>query len=71
MSFHLHEKFNHTISFMKNQIKKLLFLATMALVMPSVIYAGNEYLQKGDYQDAYSLGNGKVHVKQLIFAEGT
>ncbi len=39
--------------------------------MTETAQADNVYLQKADYHDAYSSGNGKIHIKQLIFGQGS
>ncbi len=51
-------------------MKKFYFFTIVLLLVSTGIGASNTYLQKSDYQDAYSAGNGKIHIKQLIFAEG-
>ncbi len=46
-------------------------LVIMLLFGAVNIQAANVYLEQSYYQDAYSIGNGKIHFKQLIFAEGS
>ena len=54
---------------MKNWIQRMVLFAAVT-AMPLTYAHSNDYLEKGEYQDAYSMGNGKVHIKQLVFAEG-
>ena len=60
-------------------MKKLLLLATLLLLLPFALdlsplmarAAGKRYFENKDNYDAYVAGNGKIHVKVLIFAEGS
>ena len=58
---------------MKHIIRRVLLLVVMMLSI-SWAYAtpdnGSTYFENADNFDAYSMGNGKIHFKVLIFAEG-
>ena len=59
---------------MKHIIRKALPLVVMMLSIVGAAFAGEDngkvYFQKAENFDAYSMGNGKIHFKVLIFANG-
>ncbi len=52
-------------------MKHKLFLAIGALLMATSVLADNTWFEEARNFSAYSLGEGKVHVKVLVFAAGT
>ena len=56
-------------------LKGLCFLALSFCLMPFMAKAtpwyGKDYFEKDYNYSAYSLGSGRIHIKTLIFAEGT
>ena len=50
--------------------KRLFFLCVAMLVACGVTMADNTWFEEGRNFSAYSLGQGKVHVKVLVFARG-
>lgn len=59
---------------MKHIIRKALLLVVMMLSIVGAAFAGADngkvYFQKAENFDAYSMGNGKIHFKVLVFACG-
>jgi hypothetical protein len=58
-----------------HHLKALCLLALSFCLMPFVAKAtpwyGSDYFEKDYNYSAYSLGSGRIHIKTLIFAEGT
>ncbi len=48
-----------------------LVIATLLLCIPTVLFAAdaNVYFENSENYDAYNAGNGKIHVKVLVFGE--
>ena len=56
-----------------NQVAHILLLV-LAMLLPATLYASpwnaRDYFRDGSNFDAYSMGQGRIHFKNLVFAEG-